>query len=72
MARISLLYFKSRTASKKNGNDADDTVLQARFMTDEQLRGVVFGYLPEHGMERYSKRIEIFAMNAVTVQRWDE
>jgi len=57
------------SASKKNGNDAGDTAIQARLVTDEQLRGVVFGDLPEHGMERYSRRIKILAMNAVTVQR---
>jgi hypothetical protein len=55
--------------SKEKGNYGVNEVIQARLVTDEQLRGAVFGDLLEHGMERYSKRIEILATNAVMVQR---
>jgi hypothetical protein len=39
--------------------------VQARLVTDEQLRGVIFGDPVCHMMKLYARRIEVLAMNAV-------
>jgi hypothetical protein len=37
----------------------------AQMVTDDELRGVVWGDLSCHNMELYAKRIEVLATNAV-------
>jgi hypothetical protein len=42
-----------------------DDGVQARGITDEQLRGVVFGDPVCHMMKLYERRMEVLATNAV-------
>jgi hypothetical protein len=48
----------------KKGNRMDDGV-QARSITDEQLRGVLWGDPVCHMMKLYTRRVEVLATNAV-------
>lgn len=54
---------------KKRGKVQSDSMVdenvQARLVTDEQLRGVIFGDPVCHMMKLYARRIEVLAMNAV-------
>lgn len=42
--------------------------VQARIVTDEQLRSVIWGHLHAHEMKLYARRIEVLATNAVIGQ----
>jgi len=42
-----------------------DDGVQARIVTDEQLRGVIWGDPVCHMMKLYARRIEVLATNAV-------
>lgn len=51
-------------AASPNGSDR----LEARLVTDQQLRGCIFGLLMMHKMDVYRERIERMAVEAVTAK----
>lgn len=56
LQHVLLLRAGSRSpawASEKGGDNAGGRVIQTGLVTDEQLRDVLFGDLPQHGMARY-------------------
>ncbi|KAI9731277.1 MAG: hypothetical protein M1818_007902 [Claussenomyces sp. TS43310] len=55
---------RSERRRRPRKNCMDDGV-QARSITDEQLRAVIWGDLDCHKMELYARRIEVLATNAV-------
>lgn len=68
--RLVLLRSVPRNDGKKKRGAFDvdsrmDDGVQARIVTDEQLRGVIFGDPVCHMMKLYARRIEVLATNAV-------
>lgn len=56
------------SGSKMKTSSRAREVVQARLITDEQLRGVIFGEMVAHSMDTYLDRIEMLASNALKVR----
>jgi hypothetical protein len=52
-----------------NGNVKEKCAVEARLVTDQQLRPVIFGDVGMHTMEVYAERVEKLAVGVVTMRR---
>jgi isopentenyl phosphate kinase len=59
---------KSKTGNG-NGNAKERCTVEARLVTDQQLRPVIFGDVGMHTMEVYAERVEKLAVGVVTMRR---
>ncbi|OBT95976.1 hypothetical protein VE01_06739 [Pseudogymnoascus verrucosus] len=64
--KLILLRAVPRKLDYKSRQSGGGDVIQARLVSDEQLRSVVFGEMVAHSMSTYLRRINILATNAIT------
>ncbi|KFY43239.1 hypothetical protein V495_04073 [Pseudogymnoascus sp. VKM F-4514 (FW-929)] len=66
--KLILLRAVPRKMDYKSTQSGRGDVIQARLVSDEQLRSVIFGEMVAHSMSTYLKRINILATNAITMR----
>ncbi|KAL5351143.1 hypothetical protein ACLOAV_002994 [Pseudogymnoascus australis] len=66
--KLILLRAVPRKLDYKSRQSGSGDVIQARLVSDEQLRSVIFGEMVAHSMSTYLKRINILATNAITMR----
>lgn len=66
--KLILLRAVPRKPDYQGRQKGSGEVIQARLVTDEQLRSVIFGEMMAHSMATYMSRINILATNAITMR----